>query len=81
MDEMSFWLGDGTDLEEVSLFDFTNMPSLWRGQRGKGPGRGWVGDQRLFEKIKAFLKNQKHEPNIVEVTHLCIIGFTLVNMI
>ncbi len=30
------------------------------------------GDQRLFEKIKVFLTNQKHEPNIVEVTHLCI---------
>jgi hypothetical protein len=26
----------------------------------------------LFEKIKVFLKNQKHEPNIVEVTQLCI---------
>jgi hypothetical protein len=44
----------------------------WGGRRGKGPGRGWGGDQRLFEKIKVFLKNQKHEPNIVEVTHLCI---------
>jgi len=29
-------------------------------------------DQRLFEKIKVFLKNQRHEPNIVEITHLCI---------
>jgi hypothetical protein len=29
-------------------------------------------DQRLFEKIKVFFKNQKHEPNVVEVTHLCI---------
>jgi hypothetical protein len=26
----------------------------------------------LFEKIKVFLTNQKHEPNIVEITHLCI---------
>ncbi len=26
----------------------------------------------MFEKIKVFLKNQKHEPNIVEVTHMCI---------
>jgi hypothetical protein len=25
----------------------------------------------LFEK-KSFLKNQKHQPNIVEITHLCI---------
>jgi len=23
-------------------------------------------------KKKAFLKNQKHQPNIVEITHLCI---------
>jgi hypothetical protein len=30
------------------------------------------GDQWLFEKIKVFLTNQKHEPNIVEITHLCI---------
>ncbi len=30
------------------------------------------GDQWLFEKIKVFLTNQKHEPNIVEVTHMCI---------
>ncbi len=72
MDEMSVRLGDGMDLGEASLFDFTNMPSLLRGRRGKGPGRGWGWDQRLFEKIKVFLKNQKHEPNIVEVTHLCI---------
>jgi hypothetical protein len=28
--------------------------------------------QQLFEKIKVFFKNQKHEPNIVEVTHMCI---------
>jgi hypothetical protein len=48
------------------------MPSLLGGQRGKGPGWGWGGDQRLFEKIKVFFKNQKHEPNIVEITHLCI---------
>jgi len=34
--------------------------------------RGGVGDQWLFEKIKVFFKNQKHEPNIVEITHLCI---------
>jgi hypothetical protein len=27
-------------------------------------------------KRKVFLKNQKHQPNIVEITHLCI-GFTL----
>ncbi len=62
---MSVWLGDGTNLREASLFGFTNMPSLLGGVDG-------VKDQRLFEKIKVFLKNQKHEPNIVEVTHLCI---------
>jgi hypothetical protein len=33
---------------------------------------GGGGDQWLFKKIKVFLKNQKHEPNIVEITHLCI---------
>jgi hypothetical protein len=40
MDEMSVRLGYGTDLGEASLFGFTNMPSLWGGRRGKGPGRG-----------------------------------------
>jgi hypothetical protein len=39
---------------------------------GNVKDRGGGGDQRLFEKIKVFLKNQKHEPNIVEITHLCI---------
>jgi len=55
------------------------MPSLlWgvdgvKNQSGKceGPRQGG-GDQQLFEKIIFFLKNQKHEPNIVEITHLCI---------
>jgi hypothetical protein len=41
-----------------------------RSGKCEGPGQG--GDQRLFEKIKVFLKNQTHEPNIVEITHLCI---------
>ncbi len=41
-----------------------------RSEKCEGPG--WGGDQRLFEKIKVFLKNQKHEPNIVEITHMCI---------
>ncbi len=41
--------------------------SEWEMQRTDGGG-----DQRLFEKIKVFLTNQKHEPNIVEITHLCI---------
>jgi hypothetical protein len=58
MDEMFVWLGDGTDLGEASLFDFTHMPSFLGGRRGKGPGRGW-GDQRLFEKIKVFSKKPK----------------------
>jgi hypothetical protein len=35
--------------------------------------RAGGGDQRSFEKIKVFFKNQKHEPNIVEVTHMCIV--------
>ncbi len=53
------------------------MPSLLGARRGKESK--WEiqriearGDQWLFEKIKVFLKNQKHEPNIVEITHLCI---------
>jgi hypothetical protein len=33
----------------------------------EGPRGGGV-----FENIKVFLKNQKHETNIVEITHLCI---------
>ncbi len=76
MDEMSVRLGDGTNLGEASSFDLTNMPSLFGGvdgvknQKCEGPEQG--GDQWLFEKIKVFKKNQKHEPNIVEVTHLCI---------
>jgi hypothetical protein len=45
------------------------MVNNWSG-KCKGPGRGG-GDQRLFEK-KSFFKKQKHEPNIVEITHLCI---------
>ncbi len=51
------------------------MPSLLPGvdalknRSGKceGPTRG-----DFYEKIKVFFKNQKHEPNIVEITHLCI---------
>jgi hypothetical protein len=50
----------------------TKTSQRWKLINQKGmhpPGRG---DQQLFEKIKVFLKNQKHEPNIVEVTHMCI---------
>ncbi len=35
------------------------------GARGGGGTNGCL-------KIKFFLKNQKHQPNIVEITHLCI---------
>ncbi len=48
------------------------------GRRDKEPewemrrtGARGGGDQRLFEK-KSFFKNQRHQPNIVEITHLCI---------
>jgi hypothetical protein len=44
-----------------------------KNRSGKCEGPGVGGDQRLFEKIKVFKKNQKHEPNIVEITHLCIL--------
>ncbi len=39
---------------------------------GNAKDQAGGGDQRLFEKIKVFSKNQTHEPNIVEITHLCI---------
>jgi len=32
--------------------------------------KGWGTNSCL--KRKVFLKNQKHQPNIVEITHLCI---------
>jgi len=49
------------------------------GEMGRDGGeRGQGGDQRLFEKIKVFLKNQKHEPNIVEHTCALCTGHTLV---
>jgi len=34
-------------------------------------GAAGGGDQRLFEK-KLFFKKPKNQPNIVEITHLCI---------
>ncbi len=37
---------------------------------GNAKDRGGGGG--VFENIKVFLKNQKHEANIVEITHLCI---------
>ncbi len=42
-----------------------------RGKELEWEMRRTKGDQWLFEK-KSFLKNQKHESNIVEITHLCI---------
>jgi hypothetical protein len=65
-DEMSVRLGDVTNLGEASLF----VDGV-KNQKCEGPEAGG-GHQRLFEKINFFLKNQKHEPNIVEVTQLCI---------
>jgi hypothetical protein len=38
-------------------------------EKCEGPGRGGTND--CFKR-KVFLKNQKHQPNIVEITHLCI---------
>ncbi len=35
-------------------------------------GVGGGGGPTVVWKDKSFLKNQKHEPNIVEITHLCI---------
>jgi len=41
-----------------------------RSEKCEGPGRG--GGTNGCLKRKVFLKNQKHQPNIVEITHLCI---------
>jgi len=41
-----------------------------RSGKCEGPGRG--GGTNGCLKRKVFLKNQKHQPNIVEITHLCI---------
>ncbi len=41
-----------------------------RSGKCEGPGRG--GGTNSCLKRKVFLKNQKHQPNIVEITHLCI---------
>ncbi len=56
---MSVRLGDGTDLKEASLFDFTNMPSLLGGVDGVKNRKCGGGDQQLFEKIKVFFKKPK----------------------
>jgi len=49
-----------------------------RSGKCEGPGRGG-GVTNGCLKRKVFFKNQKHQPNIVEITHLCICtGFTLV---
>ncbi len=40
----------------------------WEMRRTGAPGGGTNG----CLKRKVFLKNQKHQPNIVEITHLCI---------
>jgi len=47
------------------------------GRRGKEPEwemrrTGATGGSSGCLKKKVFLKNQKHQPNIVEITHLCI---------
>jgi len=41
-----------------------------RSGKCEGPGRG--GGTNGCLKRKVFFKNQKHQPNIVEITHLCI---------
>jgi hypothetical protein len=66
MDEISVRLDEETDID---AFTFGGVDEV-KNQNCQRPGRGE--DQWLFEKIKVFFKNQKHEPNIVEVTHMCI---------
>jgi hypothetical protein len=41
-----------------------------RSEKCEGPGRR--GGTNGCLKRKVFFKNQKHQPNIVEITHLCI---------
>jgi hypothetical protein len=40
--------------------------------RRTGATRGGGGGTNGCLKRKVFLKNQKHQPNIVEITHMCI---------
>ncbi len=44
----------------------------WEMRRTGVAGVG-AGDLRFFGKIKVFFKNQKHEPKIVEISHLCLL--------
>ncbi len=45
----------------------------WEMQRTRaGGGGGGGGGTNGCLKKKVFLKNQKHQPNIIEITHLCI---------
>ncbi len=43
-----------------------------KNRSGKCEGLGRGGGTNDCLKRKVFLKNQKHQPNIVEITHLCI---------
>jgi hypothetical protein len=43
-----------------------------KNRSGKCEGPGQRGGTNGCLKRKVFLKNQKHQPNIVEITHLCI---------
>ncbi len=43
-----------------------------RSGKCEGPGRPGGGGTNGCLKRKVFLKNQKHQPNIVEITHMCI---------
>jgi len=43
-----------------------------KNRSGKCEGPGRRGGTNGCLKRKVFLKNQKHQPNIVQITHLCI---------
>jgi len=43
-----------------------------KNRSGKCEGPGQRGGTNNCLKRKVFFKNQKHQPNIVEITHLCI---------
>jgi hypothetical protein len=41
-------------------------------EKYEGPGQGGGPMTNRCLKRKVFFKTQKHEPNIVEITHMCI---------
>jgi len=64
---------DGAPVDAESLWPSVirwkpMFSSNWKNIKNRREGGGTNG----CLKKKVFLKNQKHQPNIVEITHLCI---------